>query len=235
MDNLDSMAERISWARKAAGYDGFADAGRALGIHPSTYRSYEVGDRTPKPPAIEKIARRFGISHFWLVTGRGAPTRGAVAETAGAPSETAMVATEPPDQTITRQDVPLCGTARGGGAGGFRLSDTPVRTVWRSPALAGERDVYALYVDGDSMTPAFPPGTLVFVAPSRPCRVGDTVIVTQQAHESALPETYIKTFAARDGARLVFRQFLNNAKTVMTRDTVVTMHRVLTTSEVFGV
>lgn len=226
MDRLETQADRVKWARVEAGFRSARSAALALGINENTYRAYETGLRASRRgiprDSLEKIARRFGVSQLWLLSGAGDPKRGV---------RTAEGAAQP----IEGQDIPLLGAALGATAGGFRVDATPRRYVWRTPALAGEFDVYALYVDGDSMAPALPRGALIFVAPSRPCRNGDTVVVTQRAHDTAPAETYVKILAGQDGAKLRLRQINPEATIDMARHTVESVHRVLSLAEIFGV
>jgi phage repressor protein C with HTH and peptisase S24 domain len=67
-----------------------------------------------------------------------------------------------------QRDLPIRGRAQGGPDGVIHLGDGTIDWTWRSPELAGVRDAYALYVDGESMTDYnLPHGSIVFVHPHR--------------------------------------------------------------------
>lgn len=89
------------------------------------------------------------------------------------------------------RDVPVYGTALGGeasfdpveGTGSLMveqavLDQSEVIGHLRRPlVLAGNKDVYGVYVAGSSMYPRFDDGDAVIVDPKRPARIGDDVIV----------------------------------------------------------
>jgi phage repressor protein C with HTH and peptisase S24 domain len=83
-----------------------------------------------------------------------------------------------------------------------------VDLVRRPPGLAGASAVFAVYVHGDSMSPRFESGDLVFVNPSRPPTPGCDVIVEMAPHgaDGAGP-CYIKRLLRRTADKVILRQF----------------------------
>jgi hypothetical protein len=93
----------------------------------------------------------------------------------------------PPQMTALARDVPVMGSCL---AAPLTLPQVPenieqiemglveiVEFVRRPPAMAGNRGLYALYVQTGSMEPRHRAGALIFVDPRRPASVGDDVIV----------------------------------------------------------
>lgn len=70
MMSAKSMGERLTLARKAAGFTSAADAARALGISYPTYAAHENASRGFHS-VVAQYARRFSVSADWLLTGRG--------------------------------------------------------------------------------------------------------------------------------------------------------------------
>jgi len=64
------------------------DAARSLGVKPGTYRTWEFskadGGRVPSLSELQGLARKFGVSWQWLLTGDGTPD-------AAAPNDFALV------------------------------------------------------------------------------------------------------------------------------------------------
>jgi hypothetical protein len=81
---LENQWERLKWARlrwqaKLGVSDNASAAAESLGIKPGTYRAYERpagGEQKNIALSFEhaqKIARKFGVSWVWLLSGEGAP------------------------------------------------------------------------------------------------------------------------------------------------------------------
>jgi transcriptional regulator with XRE-family HTH domain len=76
--NLSEPWERMSWARRRAGFSRASAAAEALGIAEHTYRTWERatenGGRWPTNLALlQSVGKKFGVSWVWLATGAGAP------------------------------------------------------------------------------------------------------------------------------------------------------------------
>jgi hypothetical protein len=83
--DLNEPNERLSWARmKLTAFQRPTDAAKSLNIKPGTYRTYELpksqGGRWPGNSEVQRIAKKFGVSWLWLLTGQGDPADAAVPE-----------------------------------------------------------------------------------------------------------------------------------------------------------
>ncbi|HEV7284712.1 MAG TPA: S24 family peptidase [Kaistia sp.] len=136
------------------------------------------------------------------------------------------------------QDVAVLGTAAGSiihNVDGFTIESDVIEFVRRPPALAGVKDLYAIFVVGSSMFPAHPEGEVRFVHPRRPYLVGDTVIVQTRTHDDDPGQAYIKVLAKKTPAMLVLQQFNPNATIEIPMEYVRSVHKVLTMNEMFGI
>lgn len=165
---------------------------------------------------LEKGERR--LTADWMVriaAALGVEPRALLGGPAGPPPP-ARSASPPPRAEMPR-DVPVYGTAMGAnGEGAFILNQTGgvVDRVRRGPGIAENQKVFAIYVEGDSMAPRFDPGELVYLDPTRPCRVGDDVVFIVEPEQSGdAPRAYLKRLVRRTADRLICEQF-NPAKRV---------------------
>lgn len=218
---MNPKAQRLRWARQAAGYRNAATFARAAEVSEVTYRAYENGTRNLPEGAARELAQKLGIHWVWLFTGEGEPRlqrKGRAGEAgpitpfapgAFSPAEVDLAAGVPVRGIAAlKRDVPVRGTVVGGADGDFTFNGDVVDLVRRPPGLAGASAVFAVYVHGDSMSPRFESGDLVFVNPSRPPTPGCDVIVEMAANgaEGSGP-CYIKRLLRRTADKVVLRQF----------------------------
>jgi transcriptional regulator with XRE-family HTH domain len=76
--DLREPHERLRWARlHRTPFARPTDAARSLNIRPGTYRTYELakadGGRAPSIVETQRIAKKFGVSWQWILTGDGTP------------------------------------------------------------------------------------------------------------------------------------------------------------------
>ena len=142
-----------------------------------------------------------------------------------------------PPRSQMGADVPVYGTAAGSlGTGAFQLDmESQIDRVRRPPGVANATDVYAMYVTGDSMEPKYASGDLIYVSARRPARVGDDVVVQTRTSEDADPQAFVKRLARRTEKTLMLEQHNPSATIEVPTGTVVTVHRVFTLNDLFGV
>lgn len=132
------------------------------------------------------------------------------------------------------QDVPVRGVAAGSVVGAFVI-DGVIDRVRRPPGLSHSTNVYALYVTGTSMSPKYEPGDLIYVNPDRPAAPGDTVIIQTQNYENAPIQAWIKRLVSQNDEVVVAAQLNPESVVRYGYDTVISVHRVMKTNELFGV
>ncbi|PTW53890.1 phage repressor protein C with HTH and peptisase S24 domain [Breoghania corrubedonensis] len=196
-------------------------------------------ERTPRGETLLRLAEVLRASPNWLLTGEGDPPSTKTAATADKVQSTVLQAdVRAPAPSEMNRDLPVMGTAAGSiikqNFEGFELGGA-VDYVRRPPALEGAKDVYAIYVTGDSMEPAHPAGELRFVHPHRPVQPGCTVIVQTRTWNDDPGQAYIKRLIRRSGTKVILEQFNPHATIEIPAEYVTALHRVLTMAELFGV
>lgn len=248
---LNPKAQRLRWARQAAGYASAAIFARIAEVSEVTYRAYENGTRNLPEHAARELAQKLQVNWVWLLTGEGEPRatkKGRAGEASGAFSPFPPAAPSEIDlaqgiavrgAAALKRDVPVRGTAVGGDSGEFSFNGDVVDMVRRPPGLAGATAVFAVYVHGDSMSPRFESGDLVFVNPSRPPTPGcDVIVEMAPANGDAAGACYIKRLLRRTGDKVILRQFNPPAGDKQDfeihRDRIRNLWRVLTPAELLG-
>lgn len=203
-------------------------ASLSVGDKPDLIRTVLRGySKNPRADSIKKIAEALGVSELWLLHGDEAPD--------SLQGEVRRAHITLPTKDTMPKDIPVFGTAAGATAGSFQLEDNVVDWVRRPPSLEGAKDIYAIYVQGDSMAPEHRPGDLRIVNPHRPPAIGDTVIIQVKDDEHAEIAAYIKILAGRKNGMIILEQ--HNPETTIEFDQriVIAIHRVLPLAELFGV
>lgn len=157
-------------------------------------------------------------------------------DTLGQPEIDLQKATNLPENNTLPRDLPVFGVAIGGTEGDFNFNGTVVDYVRRPPSLMKIRNAFGVYVIGDSMSPRFDHGDLVFVHPGRPPQPGNDVIVELHGEHGAPGPCYIKRLVRRSADRIVLAQF-NPARDDIAIDIarVKAVYRILTAAEIMGV
>lgn len=209
------MASRIKELRRSA-----AEVSRASGYGPDFIRDFLKGrKRSMNAEAMSDIARELKVTPAWL-QGDDA----AMPEPPPAPVESAAGRT-----------LPVYGTAAGSLAGTVHILPDVIEWVPCPPGLAKLRDVYALYVMGYSMVPRFRQGEVIFVAPHRPPRPGDDVVIQVHGENDDETESWVKELVSDDGERVVARQYNPPAEIEFAREKVIEIHRILPINEIIGI
>ena len=229
------LKERIKNSRIAAKMTQ-EELARAVGKTRNAVTQWESGASRPRLNTLEKIAEALEVSVDWLLTGNTPNVAGA--ETTRTNSEMSDVkfnnSTLPPRQYMP-QDVPVMGTAAcNSDNGSFKLDTSIIDYVHRPPALLMTKDIYALYVEGDTMEPRFKAGDLVFVHPRKPVRIGDSVVV-QIAKTIDEPIASMIAVMAKRTSHDVFLQKYNPEKIInFDNANIVSIHKIFEMRELFG-
>ena len=183
----------------------------------------------PRADTLQKLAEALQTTEAWLLHGDGEQLPTIVRP----PSNVRPANIDVPSRNTFQQNVPVRGTAAGSLAGAFQI-DGVSEYVMRPPGLATAKDVYAIYIVGDSMDPAHPQGELRFVHPGRPPQIGDTVIVTARYTEDGPIEAFIKRLVKRTASRIVCEQFNPKATVEFEKQFVESCHKVMTMNDLFN-
>jgi len=239
---MHMWAKRLTEVMAERGYT-MVDLSARSGVPYDSVKKYCDGKvAQPRGEIPARLAEALGVNRVWLMEGVGPKTDEDVPNLSQNQKVDSLV-TEADHKlhggspATLPCDVPVWGTTAGADAGAIQVNTTgePVDHVRRPPGIAGAKDVYALYVQGDSMEPRFEHGELIYVHPHRPVRPGDYVVVQIKPNEHDVAQSYVKRLVRRTTDRLECAQ-LNPAATVRFKaDTVAFVHKILTMNELFGV
>jgi phage repressor protein C with HTH and peptisase S24 domain len=190
-----------------------------IGVTQPAISQWESGRERPGRETLQRLAGALGV------------TAEALALRAGAQSATATLS---PLQLPA--DVPVLGTAVGGDSGDFSFNGMVVDYVRRPQGVAQMRNIYALWVTGDSMAPWNRRGDLIYVTPTRPPVPGDHVVVELagvQAHEAGT--AMVKLLAGQTPTQYRLRQYNPERDFTIARMRVKAIHKVLSLRELMGI
>lgn len=231
--NAVGIGARVAARRSELGHSQ-SELARRAGVKAQSIQQLEKGE-VKRPRYLLELARALDVSPEWLSYGGRAPSLPpAVAARPGLsdvhfPEQPPEL---PPLQTMSR-DIPVRGTAAANRIGEFQVGESPIDHVRRPPGISGARDVYAIYVVGESMEPRFFEGDLVYVHPHRPAQIGSFVVV-QIAEDHGEMRAMIKRLVKRTDSMLVLAQY-NPVRTIEVERARGTMHLILSNNELFGV
>lgn len=223
----DFVVERL----EATGQNAFS-AARKVGLS-RTFIDDIVRERkrTVGGDAMQQLAEALQVSPEELAAVT-APT--AAVRTEGF----TLAAVPPPSRLAMPKDLPVSGTAAGSiihdKFEGFVFENGTIDYVRRPPSLLGVQGAFAIIVTGDSMWPMHPAGELRFINPSRPPRIGDSVIVETRTHHDDPGQAYIKILVRRMSDRIILEQFNPGATIEIPMKFVRNIYRIMTMNELFG-
>jgi phage repressor protein C with HTH and peptisase S24 domain len=162
---------------------------RSAGLDPTAFnKSKRIGpDGRPRWPSTESLAKIFEAANADLREFFGLP--------------------EPAPRKAASRTVPLIGLAQAGSGGFFGENGLPQGEAWDAVAFPaeGQKDVFAIEVQGDSMLPLYRDGDTLIVEPGADVRKGDRVVVRTRDGE------VLAKVLARKTARQLELQSLNPA------------------------
>jgi len=214
---------RIRAERKARGLTMVQLAG-LVEVSQSAVSQWESGREHPSRDNLIRLSRVLG-------TGIGD-----LLGEASAPSPTVAVHAVAAGPATMPVDVPVYGTAVGGSQGDFSFNGQVVDHVRRPPGVMRLRNLYALWVTGDSMSPWNRSGDLIYVSPARPAAPGDHVVVELHGTDEHEPgAAMVKLLVARTATQLRLRQYNPDKEFQVPLSRVRSVHRVLSLRDLLGV
>lgn len=227
---MSSIGERIKQRREELRLSQSAVGKAAGGLAYQTIQDLENGT-SKGSKHLNAIARALGVNPHWLETGDG-PMAVAMKEISAAQK----VTTSEINVQAMPRDVPILGGASCGEDGMFELNGQTLGFAKRTPQIMGARDVYALYVRGESMVPWRENGGLVYVHPHQPVKINDYVVVQLLPElPDATPAAYIKRLVRRTAEHLVLQQFNPRSELRLPAKKVKAVHRIMDWDELLGI
>ena len=213
-----------------------------MGLGPSSYSYYEDGFKGEYLPwdVVSKLVKILPGSGNPLVTETEVQLlAGPLASWASATKQTLVAAPQSVQGSGSwPRDIPILGVSVGGNDGDFHLNfgSEPADYAKRPPALQRAGKVFALYVQGTSMSRWREPGQLVYLDPVRPARPGDRVVVELfPDRDGEGHPAYLKELVSRTTSKLRLKQYNPETVIEIPLSKVKHIHRVMEWEELLGV
>ena len=215
--------QRLRDRRKTVGLD-VTELAAAVGVSQPAVSQWEAGLTAPNRQKLAKLAQVLRVPVSWLVSdNEELPQTGASQGQASSPLAALPV------------DVPVYGVAVGGSNGDFRFNGQIVDYVRRPPGIANARNVYALWILGESMIPWNKNGDLIYVSPARPAAIGDHIVVQLQDSADGDPGlAMVKLYVAKTPTQLKLAQYNPQREFTVALAKVKAIHKVLSLKELLG-
>ena len=208
-----SVGDRVRERRLALKLSQPQLAKKAGGITYQAIQQLEAGGGTKH---LVAIARALGVSAEWLQDGSGP-----------APSGKLL-----PSRAQLSEKLKVLGMAECGADGWSLWNGDVIDMVDRPASLAGVAQAYGVYVVGASMEPRYFPGELVLIHPGKPVSLGAFVLVQKKPrHEDDPPLAVIKRLIKRTASKITLEQFNPHKSFDIKADDIVSIHRVVGSSE----
>lgn len=127
--------------------------------------------------------------------------------------------------------VPVFATTEAAPDGAFLWSDDPVDFLPRPASLKSARNVYALYMAGETMVPRYEPGQPIFMHPGRPVPGGAYVVLRTKAPDGR-PLGYVRRFVKATAAKVIVEQLNPPKQSEFKLSDVTRMDRIVGSGEV---
>lgn len=190
---METFGQRLRSARETAGLSQAA-AAKAVGMQQPTLSGLE-NDGSMRSTFTTALAELYRVNPIWLATGKGARPASQVIGGAGGIADPAP--TPGPD---VRGRVPLISSVR---AGAFAEARDPFQPGdaqdWIDTTVPIGEHTFALCVEGESMEPDFPAGTILIVEPALEPFPNDFVIVKNGENEATFKQL------VKDGGELFLK------------------------------
>lgn len=237
-----SIGARIRQRRDALGKSQLW-LSEQLGVQRSAVTQWESGASRPDTGRLTALARALESSEEWLMFGREpappSPAGNELPLEEPVVSEADFTRVKQISPVVDMPDrVPVYGTAAGGDGGGdFHLNGEIVDRVRRPPGLAGAPGIFGIYVIGDSCSPKYESGELIFVHPGRPAVPGCWVLLELHSADEAERNgpALVKKLLRRTADKVVLQQLNPPKEITVPLRRVKQILRVLTNAELFGV
>jgi transcriptional regulator with XRE-family HTH domain len=229
MPEMSDFAGKILTEARERARKSRAEAAKAIGVTESMIGQYERGEFRSITENLSKYCKWLGID-VGLIAG----TIGA-GEPGGSPTLYDKRATDPAQVATMVLDVPILGVAAGGADADFYLNGEVADYARRPTGVSLNRNVYALWVNGASMSPRFEDGELIYVNPSRPPAIGDYVVVEMLPKRGAREGAgYVKRLKKRTPTKIVLEQFNPAREFELAAADIKAIHRVIPWTELLG-
>ncbi|SFF45289.1 XRE family transcriptional regulator [Aureimonas phyllosphaerae] len=223
---MTTVGEAIKEARKRRGLVQ-KDVAKAVGVSVAAVGQWERSDNAL---TMENLRAVCGFLKIDPVSAH----RGEVRYLEESPdlNEVEQV-TDPGPVAFGPRDVPVEGVGIGGDGADFEFIGDVIDYARRPPGIAAVRNVFAIHVLGDSMSPRFEVGDLAYCG-GRHAVPGDDVVIELQGEPGGSRRGYVKRLVQRTAKELIVRQFNPAIELRFPMKEVKAIHRVIPFKELLG-
>lgn len=228
-----SFKNRLQAAMAKADVDQ-SELARRLSVSSQAVNQWVSGATIPRGRRLQTIADALGVRVTQLLESDELPLP---AHPLASNARIALDAPPPPDFGAMPRDIPIYGSAQGGPNGAFSLNmlEGPIDWARQPPSLVGVNTVFAIYCDGESMSPWREPGALIYVSKVKPPNVGSHVVVVLEGDaQGEPPRAFVKKLIRRTAEKLELQQYNPPSLICLPMDRVREVLRVLEWEEVPG-
>lgn len=233
-----TLANKINERLKATGLSKRAASLKA-GLGPDIIRDILRGQsKSPSVDTIKKLSEVLGTTAAYLMSeNTGQVTDKINLDHPQDLTEPLQRSTQkPPVLQSMARDVLVRGTVVAGDDGDFRFNGDVVDRVRRPIGISPDADVFGLWVQGDSMSPRYNRGDLVFINTTRPAEIGCDVVV--ELHPEASEQAgacFLKGLVKVTASKLVLVEYGPKRREFeIERRRVKQLWRVYTNNDLYG-
>lgn len=210
-----------------------------MGISRGQFIKLERGERGLTERTIGLAAKAFEVSRSVIIGEEDVPVP-AFALDEPRPEPSAAIPSDQgatnPQRFLGPRNVPVYGTGSGGHGGDFRFNGQTIDHAPRPPGIENRRDVYVVYVIGDSVSPKYEDGDPIYVDPHRRPQPRDYVLVELHPAEDGTPgDAYVKRLVKRTATKIVVEQHTPAKEITFDDASVARLHRVIPYPELIGI
>ena len=211
-----SLNTRIFEARKKAHLTQ-QDLASRLNVTKAAVSSWERGT-SPRQEKLEAIAKVTNVSYEWLLIGTEPIGEDSVVST---PNGVIL----PNIDFSTNKTIPVYGQAVAGINGEVAFDGKKLFEVPCPPQLLNVENAYGVEVAGDTMSPRYEDGEIIYVDTVRRIKKGDYVVAQiMMKEEDSFPTAFIKRFMRHNEKELVLTQLNPVKELVFPHQHVLSVH-----------
>jgi len=222
---MASFGEKVSLRREALGLS-LPALGKATGLSYQAIQQIEDGTSKTSRKLLD-LAKALQVPADWLMSDDDTPPP---------PLPAGVAATSELSIQQMPRDLEVLGGALCGEDGLFEFNGTVLDHVRRPPRLMSVKGAYAVYVDGECMSPWREHGDLVYVHPHVPVKIADYVVVQLHPQSDGGPRpAYIKRLVRRTSTSLHLLQYNPRKELQIPAKRVGAIHKIIDWSELMSI
>ncbi|MCJ8322748.1 MAG: LexA family transcriptional regulator [Rhizobiales bacterium] len=205
-----------------------AELARRSGVSQSGL-NFLINGKIKKPTGLGEIADALNVSVDWLM-GRDETKPGKVIRVHDA-DKTPMGR---PRTNHVSMSIPIKSTAAAELTKNNKLANAYIGKINWPPSMNGLEGLYAIYVNNNTMAPAFNVKDMALVSPHLPYGEGDIVVVREKNNPDSVEEMTVRAYAGQRDGDTIFKQLNPPLEVKIPTKNIFQIHKVLSQREIIG-